>query len=175
MFRFWEAIEGTKQEFHALGTEMNQFYCSTAVYSKDEAPKPESTGHKVFDYEVSSYPGKRLPHVWLSTLIPSPKVSTQDLAGKGKFVLFTGPSGTAWKEAVKRIAEKTKIPLEAISIGFGCDYMDSYGDWRTRCQVTESGAVLVRPDRVVGWRSEGMIPNPEEKLLEVMNAILSRL
>jgi hypothetical protein len=91
--QFQQAITQTAHEFHGLGIEMNQHYSSAAVYGKDEATEAVINGaeiDKVLVYTPSTAPGHRLPHVWLSTAIPSGLVSTLDLAGRGQFSLFTG-------------------------------------------------------------------------------------
>jgi putative polyketide hydroxylase len=40
--------------------------------------------------------------------------------------------------------------------------------------VTDDGAVLVRPDGFVAWRSEGPSASPETALREALTAILDR-
>lgn len=47
-------------------------------------------------------------------------------------------------------------------------------DWAALHGVTPSGAVLVRPDGFVAWRSEGAVEDPEATLREVLRGVLSR-
>lgn len=47
-------------------------------------------------------------------------------------------------------------------------------DWAEVHGVTEDGAVLVRPDGFVAWRSEGPSASPETALREALTAILDR-
>lgn len=57
-------------EIQGLGGEMNQRYSSAAVYLEDQGPRPElpSCEEAIMEYFPSTYPGCRLPHVWLSAL-----------------------------------------------------------------------------------------------------------
>jgi hypothetical protein len=178
--QFQQAIMQTAHEFHGLGIEMNQHYSSAAVYDKDEAPEAVTNGaeiDKVLVYTPSTAPGYRLPHVWLSTAIPSGLVSTLDLAGRGQFSLFTGIGGERWKTAAKAVSKTLGIAIHATSIGFGQEYEDVYFDWCRVREVEESGCVLVRPDRFVAWRAQKTLDDDEsvqKKLAEVMKAVLCR-
>ncbi|KAF4334390.1 monooxygenase FAD-binding [Fusarium beomiforme] len=175
-----KALETTAHEFHGLGVEMGQLYSSKAIYLADEPqpfiPGPRATENPVLYYDPSTYPGSRLPHVWLNKSIPTKPVSTIDLAGHGRFVLLTGIGGDAWKQAVDNIClEWEGLPLVAHSIGFRQDWEDFYFDWDRVRGVGESGAVLVRPDRFVAWRAQEVLESPEAcaaKLRHVLRSIL---
>jgi 2,4-dichlorophenol 6-monooxygenase len=52
--------------------------------------------------------------------------------------------------------------------------LDAYDDWSRLREVTEAGAVLVRPDKHIAWRSSGMVANPAETLTDVLKQVLSR-
>ncbi|KAF2087696.1 hypothetical protein K490DRAFT_41286 [Saccharata proteae CBS 121410] len=172
--RFKSAMEQTRHEFQALGTEMNRRYVSGAVYLRDEGPRPESAGDKVLDLEISTYPGSRVPHAWLNTTVPGKQISTMDLVGHGRFCLLTGIGGGAWKEAAAAAGRELGLEMKSYSIGWRQDYEDVYLDWARRREIGEDGCLLVRPDRIVAWRSMGMIDCRETKLVEVLRSILSR-
>lgn len=173
------AVRHTRHEFHGLGVEMGQRYHGAGIHSADEAepyvPFGQAAEDPVLYYEPSTYPGCRLPHVWLNRSYPEEPVSTIDLAGHGAFTFFTGPGGDAWKEAAKIIANKLCIRVQAHSIGFGQDWTDPYYDWERVRGVEESGLVLVRPDRFVAWRASEVLQGSEaceRKLTDVMRSIL---
>lgn len=123
---------------------------------------------------MTTYPGSRLPHVWLTGKVPNQKISTIDLSGFGAFALSTGHSGTAWKDAAANISKQLGVPIKAYGIGWGLDYHDKYRDWIKKHEIEEDRCLLVRPDGFVAWRSVKMIENCEEKLLLVLKTILSR-
>jgi 2-polyprenyl-6-methoxyphenol hydroxylase-like FAD-dependent oxidoreductase len=171
--QFHRAIENTGTEFHGLGIEMNQQYCSDAVYQLDEPEGPPPLPQDaVRERLISTYPGMRLPHAWLNTRVPGEQFSTIDLAGHGGFCLLTGPGGEAWKEAASQVAQTVNVTIKSYAIGWKEDYEDVYFDWLKRREVEEDGCVLVRPDRFIAWRSKSMIEDPRAKLETVMRKIL---
>ncbi|KAH9879354.1 hypothetical protein J1614_002793 [Plenodomus biglobosus] len=169
-----EAIQGTAREFHAVGVEMNQRYVSEAVYLHDEGPRPHLPSDPVLYREITTFPGSRVPHAWLNTRVPGKQFSTIDLAGKGRFSLFTGVGGEKWKAAAKAAGDALGIEIAVYSIGWFQDYEDVYFDWARRREVDDDGCVLVRPDLFVAWRSMAMIDDAEEKLVRVVKSILGR-
>jgi hypothetical protein len=174
---FQKTLHATKSEIQGLGIEMNQRYTApqAAVYRDDEESEspPTFIRDPVRYYEPSTYPGCRVPHVWLTTLVPGKKISTIDLSGKGRFTLFTGIGGReAWRSAAERVKQELKAPIEVFTIGYRQDYEDIYMDWARLREVDEDGAVLVRPDRFVAWRSQSIPEDCEAKLVKVLRRVL---
>lgn len=166
-----EAMALKNYEFNAHGVEMGQCYESTAV-QPDGTARPEPARDPELYYEPSTYPGARLPHAWVGDR--KHKLSTHDLAPYGRFTLFTGIAGEAWNAAAQKVADQLEVPLEAVVIGPGSDVTDLYFDWAELSGVAEDGAVLVRPDKHVGWRCHSLPASPEAELSTAMNRILSR-
>ena len=167
------ALKVMDREEHGLGIEMNQRYNSSAVYTKDQGPMPTFATDPLEHYHATTYPGARLPHVWLDHAVPAMPVSTIDLAGKGRFLLLTGIGGEGWKDAAKAVAAELDVPIVAYSIGYGRDYRDLYLDWVKIRDVEDSGCVLVRPDYYVAWRCERWEEGCGEKLKMVLRSVLS--
>jgi 2,4-dichlorophenol 6-monooxygenase len=163
------AIELKNYEFNAHGVEMNHRYKSSAVVP-DGTPEPEFTRDAELYYHPTTWPGARLPHVWLEHA--GRKVSTHDLAGKGRFALFTGISGSAWVEAAEKVTAQTGVEIAAYVIGPGREVLDTYDDWARAREVQESGAVLVRPDGMVAWRSDALPDDPAAALGAAMEQLL---
>ncbi|CEJ54937.1 hypothetical protein PMG11_01223 [Penicillium brasilianum] len=71
---FRKAITSASHEFHALCIEMGQCYSDDVIHTADESEKYSFSGRGAEDdilyYEPYTYPGCRLPHVWLNTSIP---------------------------------------------------------------------------------------------------------
>jgi hypothetical protein len=170
-----KALETKRQEFESVGLAHNHWYTSKAIYLDDEVePRPILKGDPIVDVLVSTFPGSRLPHVWLDIPQRGNIKSTQDLSGKGRFCLFTGVGGDAWRDAAATIQKTHGIPIVTYGIGQGLDYIDVHRDWNRKRGVEEDGCVLVRPDRFVAWRSAKMTENCETKLMQVLDRILSR-
>jgi hypothetical protein len=82
--------------------------------------------------ELRAQPGTRAPHV-----VMADGRSTLDLYGSG-FVLLVGPNGDGWRT--------TDLPVDVVRI----DATAEHG-------IGDDGAVLVRPDGFVAWRSSGSL------------------
>lgn len=179
---FQKAITQSSREFHGLGIEMGQVYSGPGIYASEECLPYKRFGRAAEDevlyYEPTTYPGCRLPHVWLNKAVPTEPVSTIDLAGHGAFTLFTGIGGDPWRSAAEAASAELGVPINVYSIGFRQQWEDSYFDWEQLRGVEEDGAVLVRPDRVVGWRAQSVSRSSESpcamRLLKALKAILGR-
>ena len=166
-----KAMELKNYEFNAHGVELGQFYQSAAIVS-DGSARPEPSRDPELYYQPSTVPGSRLPHVWVGD--STRKLSTLDLAPFTRFTLITGIAGEAWASAAGKVADDLGIPLETVVIGPGREVTDIYYDWARIREVGEEGAILVRPDKHIGWRSMGLPEDPERSLREAMASLLGR-
>jgi hypothetical protein len=101
-----------------------------------------SDGDIVKVHDLAGQPGTRAPHVPLA--LDDRVRSTLDLFGR-EFVLLTG-DGTDWLEGAKAAARRLDVPLTTYSFGVDVDGFQRYA-------ISADGAVLVRPDGFVAWRS----------------------
>lgn len=174
-----KALELKDYEFNAHGVEMNHRYRSGAVVP-DGSPEPAFDRDPELYYHPTTWPGARLPHVWLGTTThqhdrkPGQKVSTHDVAGKGRWTLFTGISGQGWATAAADVAADLGIELKPVVIGPGQEYIDLYEDWARAREVSEAGAILVRPDCHVAWRSHSLADDPAGELRSALLKLLHR-
>ncbi|RAV08114.1 hypothetical protein DQP57_17335 [Mycobacterium colombiense] len=142
-----EAERASRRFGNHFGVEFGTAYRSTAVIS-DGTPAPE-VDDDYSDYAPCATPGCRAPHVWLGA--ESEPVSTLDLFGAG-FTVLTGPGGTIWRKAAAVAARELGVPIASYAIGDPglADHTNTFFDlYGIGCD----GAVLVRPDGYVAWRS----------------------
>jgi putative polyketide hydroxylase len=111
--------------------------------------------------DLNGQPGTRAPHVWLRR--SGQDVSTIDLFGR-LYVLLTGAKGDAWIDAIKALPGAR---VDTFRIGEGGDLEDPDNRWTTAYGVTESGAVLVRPDGFVAWRAKQATDDPAHAVVEL--------
>jgi len=102
------------------------------------------------------------------------KASTLDLCGKGRFTLLTGIGGEAWRAAAEAVAAEFGIALTVHVIGPRCEWLDYSGDWARAREITDSGALLVRPDQHVAWRAGQVSTDAAGQLRAAMLAILGK-
>jgi len=165
------AMELKNYEFNAHGVELGQFYASTAVVP-DGSVRPEPSRDPELYYEASTVPGSHLPHAWVGDA--SRKFSTLDLAPYSRFTLITGITGEAWAEAADKVAAELGVPLETVIIGPGREVTDLYYDWARIREVEEDGALLVRPDKHIGWRCMTLPADPEQALRAAVASLLGK-
>ncbi|WP_158242490.1 FAD-dependent monooxygenase [Amycolatopsis echigonensis] len=108
-------------------------------------------------------PGTRAAHLPLDRA--GDALSTQDLFGTD-FVLLTG-SGR-WAGAAGTVSEQTGIPVAAHRLGAPGELRDTSGRWPEAYGIAPEGAVLVRPDGFIAWRSLGPAGDPATVLAEAL-------
>jgi putative polyketide hydroxylase len=113
----------------------------------------------------SGKPGTRLAHVLL--IHDGAEISTHDLIGSS-FVLFAGPSGSNWIEVARAIMRRLPVPVMAYQIGV--DLIDSSRLLLVRTGIQPDGALLVRPDGFIAWRSLSRAADPAEALERAINS-----
>jgi 2,4-dichlorophenol 6-monooxygenase len=168
-----KAIAFKKYEFDAHGVEMNQRYRSSAIVT-DGQIEPAFVLDADLHYQPTTWPGARLPHVWLYRRDTGAEVSTLDLCGHGRFTLLTGLGGEGWVTAAKAVAEELGLEIETHVIGPRQTFIDHSGDWARASEIRDNGCLIVRPDHHVCWRAEGMSGSPKADILKVMREILAR-
>jgi len=144
-------------------------YESAAVVPDGTSPPP--VANPVTDYVPVARPGGRAPHVWIER--DGQPISTLDLFGPG-FTVLAGPAGGAWRDAAHVVAGELKVPLAAYTVGKGGDVADPENGWMRAYGVDAAGAVLVRPDGYVAWRSRSTVADPSAALERVLHAVIGR-
>ena len=100
------------------------------------------------DYVPSATPGCRAPHVWLGS--HDTALSTLDLFGAA-FTLLAAPAGGAWRSAAADASRELGVRIDGYTIG-GTGLVEG-GRFAPAYVLEDDGAVLVRPDGHVAWRS----------------------
>ena len=155
---------------NALGVELGQRYTSCAVVG-DGTPFPEPDRDPELHYHPTTHPGGYLPHAWVEH--DGRQISTLDLAGHGRFCVITGIGGEPWAEAAKKISAELGVDLPVYFVGARCEYDDVLGDWAAVSEIEDHGALLVRPDRHIAWRSADRPQSPENALRAALRQVLA--
>jgi 2,4-dichlorophenol 6-monooxygenase len=168
--RLAQIMDVQRMEWQAHDIELGYHYDIGAVMP-DGTPTPERDplGQT---YVPTTRPGHRLPHAWLER--DGQRLSTLDLVKPGRFVLLTGRKGSGWAEAAAAVAHTSGVPIEVVEISDESAVRDADRSWRHLRGVSADGAVLVRPDQHVGWRSAGRSENAQATLAAALTRILQR-
>lgn len=165
-----------------------------------ESPPQVPTGRRR-DYIPSAQPGSRLPHMFVRVNpLSEEKISTLDLVSgdKVEFILIIAPVKESYhlaREAFK-VAEERQVSLK-VCVFWSTDSVEgldkvskealshwkNYADvveassttsnWWDMCNMTNRGAILVRPDEHIAWRTiSGLAGDPRAEMQRIFSAIL---
>jgi putative polyketide hydroxylase len=120
---------------------------------------------------LSGRPGTRAPHVTL--LRDGRGVPIHDLFDR-EYVLLAGAEGSDWATAADRVRAEIGCPIVAHRIGRDTEVAEADATWRQRYGITDRGAVVVRPDGSIAWRSVGTSPDCHATLTDVFTRLAGR-
>ncbi|UXA18092.1 FAD-dependent monooxygenase [Mycobacterium sp. SMC-4] len=141
--RMADEIPNQEEHFVASGLEFGYGYTSPLIDTA-EGPCPDGD---VARYRPTTHPGARLPHVIIQSADGSERSTHAAIARRG-LTLFTADA-QGWTEALARTtlsAPLEVVPLRSASAQLHRTMIDMF-------EVGERGAVLVRPDGHVVWRT----------------------
>lgn len=156
------AIEAQGEHFDMPGLQLGFCYQAGALLRAEGESPP---GLQVREFVPSGCPGARLPHAWLGE--PGARASLLDHVPLDGFLLLTGPEGDAWLEALPKLSGP---PVRGLRLD--SRLLPGLGRWLELAGIGPDGALLVRPDQHVAWRSARAVPKPTDELARVFPRIL---
>jgi len=170
--RFAEVARTQRTEFQAHDLEIGFHYDGGALVA--DGSRPPLADPMGSTYHPTTRPGHRLPHAWVERL--GERVSTHDLIGQpGGFVLIAGPlNGDRWRDIASKASASTGIAVPVRSIGTTDGYTDVDGRWAAVREIDDGGAILVRPDNHVAWRSLNGKDATAETVTDALQSCLGR-
>lgn len=161
-----DIVTASRRYGNHLGVEFGAAYGSSAVVPDGTSPPPVADSYS--DYLQTATPGCRAPHVWLGQ--PDAQLSTLDLFGAA-FTLLAAPEARAWCDAAARVSAALGVRIGSYRIGTAG--LNDLGGFTSAYGVRSDGAVLVRPDGHVAWRSQSA-PVTGTELENAFKQILGR-
>ena len=157
---------GALQQWSGLALDMGFGYVSSAVVGEAGASRGG-----VAEPATVAAAGRRTPHFWLQQ--GGRRVSSLDLFGQG-FVLLAGPEGHAWIEAAAKVSLAWSAQIDTVLLDERSLGSNAIERWTSHLGLDPRGAVLVRPDGHVAWRSGGQRSGALASLGAVVASVLGR-
>ena len=152
------------QNLNYTGLDLGFIYHSSAIISEND----QTLSVTPSEYIPTTLPGSRAPHV---PLIKNGKtISTLDLF-ENEFVLFIGSEGEPWRAVANELSQTLVMPLIVYNVATDGDLIDSDKIWYDTYGITKSGAVMVRPDGHIMWRSKVLANNSKAELEKCLNTL----
>ncbi|AFU14074.1 FAD-binding monooxygenase, PheA/TfdB [Bacillus thuringiensis MC28] len=164
LFRAANREEGSLNNMDGLAVTVGYQYCSEAIIDDSNTP------HRMDVVELNGRPGTRAPHFFGA--YEGKEASILDLFGNN-FVLLTGIENCSWDEAAHDTSSKLGINIKVYRVGLSGDFIAQEDVFSKLYGIENGGAVLIRPDGFIGWRSGKEVISPINTVLEeVMNNLL---
>lgn len=158
------AVAHNAYDYSQLGVEAGYHYWAGA-FVPDGTPVPGDPADPIA-YHSTSRPGHHLPHVWLDSADSTVRVSSHDLVQPDGLTLLTSTSAAdRWDAAVSEAGGV--MPIAVVGIP------DEDRGWSAAREIGGGGALLVRPDRKVAWRTPAFPADPAQSLRDALAVILS--
>ena len=166
-----KGLWGVVSSFANPGISFGYHYDDGAIMH-DASPPPQQLDD-VYVYQPTTRPGHSMPDAWVDDL--HDRVALGDLVGSGRFVLIAGEDAEGWCEAARTVAAEHDVALDAFRVGtHDGDWLDLRFSWQRVREIGPTGAVLVRPDRFIGWRSMEDVADRIAALRGAFETILGR-
>ncbi|MGO4154037.1 FAD-dependent monooxygenase [Cupriavidus sp. YAF13] len=166
------AIDKQREVFVTLGTDLG-YALSSGFVCREPHPHPQSP-HSGTEYWPTTSPGSLIPHLWSETAGES--LSTRDLARRAPLTLLVGDKERVrWQAALARLRADWGIDVACPRIGTddGAQFRIRASAFATAMEIDESGAVLLRGDGIVAWRSRRQCADPCATLPDVISRLVS--
>lgn len=165
--RMREAIPHQREHFEYHGQTFGYAYRSRIVFDEGGDPTPR----EINTYAPTAAPGARAPHCWLRAA-DGAMLSTIDLFKDTRFTLLAGRAGLPWLPAFRKAIGDSGLDGQCFVVGPAGDLVDNQGVFLDLYQLGPTGAVLVRPDGHVAWRSHTLPSHPEEVMNTVVGTVV---
>ena len=157
--------------YRFIGLDLGVVYERGALVPE---PAPSTVTHdEVQEYRPTCRPGARLPHLWVD--VSGRRIALHDTLSANAFVLLTDVQGRRpWRAAA--MEAHRLAPMECLAIGRQAvaDLVDVDDAWPAVAQLEPGGALLVRPDGHVAWRSRTLPDEPVPALQATLERLLAR-
>lgn len=172
--RVRRAIDKQHELFVTLGTDLG-YALSSGFVCREAHPHPASP-HSGTEYWPTTSPGALVPHLWSN--VREESLSTRDLARRAPLTLLVNAAECGrWTAALAHLRADWGIEVACPLVGNGTEaqFRINPSTLAAALEIDESGAVLVRGDGIVVWRSRHQCADPSSALRKVFSHLLAPL
>ncbi|MDF3836893.1 FAD-dependent monooxygenase [Cupriavidus basilensis] len=173
--RVRRAIDKQREVFVTLGMDLG--YAHPAGFMAREPHPHPASPNRATEYLPTTSPGALVPHLWSEADIDGESVSTRDLARRAPMTLLVNEKERVrWQAALSGVRGDWGIEVACPSIGDGVasQFRIDPSALAAALEIDASGAVLVRGDGIVVWRSRRHCADPSRALQAVMARLVSQ-
>jgi 2,4-dichlorophenol 6-monooxygenase len=163
--RMRAALDEQQDHFDMLGLQLGFAYEQGAVVP--DGSVPPALENPVREFVPSGRPGARVAHGWVET--GRGRCSVLDLLATDRFTLVVGAQAPAFYEATAA-AMSADLSLLRVEEAFS----DPDGDWARKTGIGKTGALLIRPDQHVAWRTTDPTIAAGDAIRVVLRALVGR-
>jgi 2,4-dichlorophenol 6-monooxygenase len=164
-------IPAQAPHYRFIGLDLGVVYDRGALVPELE---PRVVTHdEVGEYRPTARSGARLPHLWVAAR--GRRIALHDALRANAFLLLTdAPGRRPWRSAAAAV--HGIAPVECLAIGRWpvADLVEEEGAWPAIAELEPGGALLVRPDGHVAWRSRSLPDEPSAALMAALERALVR-
>ncbi|MAK54554.1 MAG: monooxygenase [Pusillimonas sp.] len=159
--------EGMQPLVDDLNMEIGYLYRSSAI-------APVENDHDLV-YEdpraATGRPGSRAPHLLLKR--DGKACSVLDLASKNH-VLLCASEGEDWRAIMQKLQAELNLPVDVYALNTKSTLADPENQFTTRYAISNSGAVLIRPDGFIAWKATSSDMTQHNALKNALHKTLGR-
>ncbi|KAL9088471.1 MAG: hypothetical protein Q9165_006195 [Trypethelium subeluteriae] len=159
-----DSVEGLEEELPDLWLELGFRYHSSAFVADESGELNEDP------LVATAKPGSRAPHVYVNIAADdSSDASLYSISRlcNGDFVYVLGEKADKWEKAAQELNSDTNLPQIRSYRCRGRDFLIRYG-------ISLFGAVLLRPDGFVAWKT-WQDPVPDNDTATVLREVMERI
>ena len=159
-------------EFHAIGQEDGWFYPMPDDLDEGRPHIEKTHGGQMLEngefdtlnYHPSTIPGHHVPHLWLER--DGERKSTRDLLQLDRFLLLAS-SADLWLKF-----QGDLVHVEIIGKSTNAGWRDVDRRWDALRGIGPLGALLIRPDGIIAWRTNSATPDILGRMPHLLMRIL---
>jgi 2,4-dichlorophenol 6-monooxygenase len=91
-----------------------------------------------------------------------------------RFTLLVGDGGAAWQRAAEEVTATLRSQVDVRPLASLCETEEARQALSDVCEIGHEGALLIRPDGHVAWRTATQTQHPDQELRRALEGCHAR-